>query len=80
MHTFVHEDVREFIKGFRYDSHPMGMLEALVGACSTFYPDASEVKDPVVRDIQVIRLLAKMPTLAAFAYRHKLGMPLIYPR
>jgi citrate synthase len=79
MHTFVHEDVREFIKGFRYDAHPMGMLEALVGALSTFFPEANQVKDPVIRDIQVIRLLAKMPTLAAFAYRHRLGMPLVYP-
>jgi citrate synthase len=79
MHTFVHEDVREFIKGFRYDAHPMGMLEALVGALSTFFPEAGQVKDPVLREIQVDRLLAKMPTLAAFAYRHKLGMPFIYP-
>ena len=79
MHTFVHEDIREFIKGFRYDAHPMGMLEALVGALSTFFPEASQVKDPVLREIQVDRLLAKMPTLAAFAYRHRLGMPLVYP-
>ncbi len=79
IHTFVHENVKEFIQGFRYDAHPMGMLLASVGALSTFYPEASAIKDPESRYIQVIRLLAKMPTLAAFAYRHNRGMPYVYP-
>jgi citrate synthase len=78
-HTFVHENVKEFMQGFRYDAHPMGMLEASVGALSTFYPEAASIKDPEARYIQVIRLLAKMPTLAAFAYRHNRGMPYVYP-
>ncbi len=78
-HTFVHENVKEFMQGFRYDAHPMGMLLASVGALSTFYPEASAIKDQEARYIQVIRLLAKMPTLAAFAYRHNRGMPYVYP-
>jgi citrate synthase len=79
IHTFVHENVKEFMQGFRYDAHPMGMLLASVGALSTFYPEASAIKDPESRSIQVIRLLAKMPTLAAFSYRHNRGMPYVYP-
>jgi citrate synthase len=79
IHTFVHENVKEFMQGFRYDAHPMGMLLASVGALSTFYPEASAIKDPDARYIQVIRLLAKMPTLAAFSYRHNRGMPYVYP-
>ncbi|HLI59268.1 MAG TPA: citrate synthase [Solirubrobacteraceae bacterium] len=79
IHTFVHENVKEFMQGFRYDAHPMGMLLASVGALSTFYPEAANIKDPEARYIQVIRLLAKMPTLAAFAYRHNRGMPYVYP-
>jgi citrate synthase len=79
IHTFVHENVKEFMQGFRYDAHPMGMLLASVGALSTFYPEASAIKDPDSRYIQVIRLLAKMPTLAAFSYRHNRGMPYVYP-
>ena len=79
IHTFVHENVKEFMQGFRYDAHPMGMLLASVGALSTFYPEASDIKDPESRYIQVIRLLAKMPTLAAFSYRHNRGMPYVYP-
>src|ERR1039457_1075723 len=63
----------------RYDAHPMGMLLASVGALSTFYPEAAAIKDPETRYIQVIRLLAKMPTLAAFSYRHNRGMPYVYP-
>jgi citrate synthase len=65
--------------GFRYDAHPMGMLLASVGALSTFYPEARNIKDPDCRYIQVIRLLAKMPTLAAFAFRHNQGKPYVYP-
>jgi citrate synthase len=79
IHTFVHENVKEFIQGFRYDAHPMGMLLASVGALSTFYPEASKIKDAELRYAQIIRLLAKMPTLAAFAYRHNRGMPYVYP-
>ncbi len=79
IHTFVHENVKEFMAGFRHDAHPMGMLVGSVGALSTFYPDANEIEDPENRAIQTIRLLAKMPTLAAFAYRHTQGMPYVYP-
>ncbi len=79
IHTFVHENVKEFMQGFRYDAHPMGMLLASVGALSTFYPEANQIKNAQVRYEQIIRLLAKMPTLAAFAYRHNRGMPYVYP-
>jgi citrate synthase len=79
IHTFVHENVKQFIQGFRHDAHPMGMLLGSVGALSTFYPDANDIKDPENRLIQTIRLIAKMPTLAAFAYRHTLGQPYNYP-
>jgi citrate synthase len=78
-HTFVHENVKEFITGFRHDAHPMGMLLGSIGALSTFYPDANNISDPENRMIQTIRLIAKMPTLAAFAYRHTRGMPYVYP-
>src|SRR3981081_3900548 len=79
IHTFVHENVKGFMQGFRYDANPMGMLVASVGARSTFYPDANQIHDEAVRDMQIIRLLAKMPTLAAFAYRHNVGQPYVYP-
>jgi citrate synthase len=79
IHTFVHENVKSFIQGFRHDAHPMGMLLGAVGALSTFYPDASRIHDEESRAIQTIRLIAKMPTLAAFSYRHNLGMPYVYP-
>jgi citrate synthase len=79
IHTFVHENVKEFMQGFRYDAHPMGMLLASVGALSTFYPEANAIKDEQSRYMQVIRLIAKMPTLAAFSYRHNRGMPYVYP-
>jgi hypothetical protein len=75
----VHENVKEFMQGFRYDAHPMGMLLASVGALSTFYPEANQIKNAQLRYEQIIRLLAKMPTLAAFAYRHNRGMPYVYP-
>jgi citrate synthase len=78
-HTFVHENIKEFMQGFRYDAHPMGMLLASVGALSTFYPEASQIKDEHLRYIQMIRMIAKMPTLAAFSYRHNRGMPYVYP-
>jgi citrate synthase len=79
IHTFVHENIKEFMQGFRYDAHPMGMLLASVGALSTFYPEAASIKDEEIRHIQIIRLIAKMPTLAAFSYRHNKGMPYVYP-
>jgi citrate synthase len=79
IHTFVHENVKDFMKGFRHDAHPMGMLLGSVGALSTFYPDANQIRDPANRHLQTIRLIAKMPTLAAFAYRHTQGMPYVYP-
>ena len=79
IHTFVHENVKKFMEGYRYDAHPMGMLCSSVGALSTFYPDASQIKDADIRYSHVIRLIAKMPTLAAFAYRHNMGQPYVYP-
>jgi citrate synthase len=79
IHTFVHENVKSFMQGFRYDAHPMGMLLASTGALSTFYPDANKIKDEEVRYLQIIRLLAKMPTLAAFSFRHNMGQPYVYP-
>ena len=79
IHTFVHENVKDFMQGFRYDAHPMGMLLAGTGALSTFYPEATNIQDEELRNLQVIRLLAKVPTLAAFAYRHSMGQPYVYP-
>ncbi len=79
IHTFVHENIKSFIQGFRHDAHPMGVLLGSVGALSTFYPEANEIKDRENRYIQTIRLIAKMPTLAAFAFRHSHGQPYSYP-
>ena len=79
-HTFVHENVRKLMEGFRYDAHPMGMLQSGVAALSTFYPESKEIEDAENRRRQIIRLIAKMPTLGAFAYRHSQGMPFVYPR
>jgi citrate synthase len=79
IHTYVHENVKEFLDGFRYDAHPMGMLQASVGALSTFYPGAKHIKEEEERRMATIRLIAKVPTLAAFAYRHNLGLPYVYP-
>ena len=79
IHTFVHENVKGFMQGFRHDAHPMGMLLGAVGALSTFYPDAKDIQDEQSRKIQTIRLIAKMPTLAAFAFRHSRGQPYVYP-
>ena len=78
-HTFVHENIKKFVEGFRYDAHPMGMLLATVGALSTFYPDAKRIDDEIERHMAAVRLIAKVPTLAAFAYRHNLGLPYVYP-
>jgi citrate synthase len=78
-HTMVHENIKELMQGFRYDAHPMGMLVSTVGALSTFYPDAKSIHDPLSRRLQIHRLVAKIPTLAAFAYRHSMGLPYVYP-
>jgi citrate synthase len=78
-HTFVHEDLKHLFEGFRYDAHPMGMLLAGVGALSTFYPDAKQIGDPEERYMAAVRLIAKVPTLAAFSYRHNMGLPYVYP-
>ncbi len=78
-HTFVHENVKELMAGFRYDAHPMGMLASMVAALSTFYPTSKQVRDPQERERHVTRLIAKIPTLAAFAYRHSTGLPYVYP-
>ena len=78
-HTLVHENIKKLIDGFHHDAHPMGTLVGTVGALSTFYPGAKNVHDEVCRQKQVWRLIAKMPTLAAFAYRHSCGLPYVYP-
>ena len=79
MHTFLHENVKRLMEGFRYDAHPMGMLVSMLGALSTFYPEASRVEDAEVRMHQVVRLIAKVPTIAAWSYRHSKGLPYVYP-
>ncbi|MEN3358328.1 MAG: citrate synthase [Mycobacteriales bacterium] len=78
-HTFVHENVKKFVDGFHHDAHPMGILEGTLGALSTFYPEAKDFADPRNRRLQMARLIAKMPTLAAFAFRHSRGRPYVYP-
>jgi citrate synthase len=79
-HTFIHENVRKrFMEGFHYDAHPMGMLVSALAALSTFYLEAKDIQDREVRDKQIVRLIAKMPTLAACAYRFGVGMPFVYP-
>ena len=78
-HTYVHENIKDFMSGFRHDASPMGMLLASVGALSTFYPEAVDVGDEEQRHISAVRMIAKMPTLAAFAYRRSLGLPYVYP-
>jgi citrate synthase len=78
-HTVVHENVKQFMEGFRYDAHPMGMFISTVAALSTYYPEAKAVRDPAVRHKQICRLIAKAPTIAAFSYRHCQGYPYNYP-
>src|SRR6202046_1017729 len=78
-HTFIHESIKKFLDGFHYDAHPMGMLISTIAALSTFYPDAKDIFNPESRLKQTYRLIGKMPTVAAFAYRHCLGMPFAYP-
>jgi len=78
-HTFIHENIKKFIDGFRHDAHPMGILMSTVAALSTFYPEAKRITDPLARRKQIVRLIAKLPTIAAFAYRHAVGLPYSYP-
>ncbi len=78
-HTYIHKNINKLLGGFRYDAHSMGMVISSVAALSTFYPEAKEIHDPDQRWNQIIRLIAKMPTLAAFSYRHHRGLPFIYP-
>jgi len=78
-HTFIHENIKKFIDGFRHDAHPMGILMSTVAALSTFYPEAKKFTEKATRRKQIIRLIAKMPTIAAFAYRHAAGLPYAYP-
>jgi citrate synthase len=80
LHTYVHTNVQKFLEGFRYDAHPMGMLLGAVGALSTFYPDAKDIGDPENRHLQRVRLIAKVPTIAAFIFRHSRGLPYVLPR
>ncbi len=80
LHTYVHESVTKFLDGFRYDAHPMGMLLGTMGALSTFYPDAKNIADPENRYLQRVRLMAKMPTIAAYIFRHSHGLPYVLPR
>jgi len=79
-HTYVHTNIIKFLEGFRYDAHPMGMLLGVVGALSTFYPDAKNIHDPANRYLQRVRLMAKIPTIAAFLFRHSRGLPYEFPR
>ena len=78
-HTYVHENMRKFLEGFRYDAHPMAMLNSSVAGLAAFYPSARNILDPTERNISIVRLLAKTPTIAAFSYRHVKGLPFVYP-
>ncbi len=79
LHTMIHENIKKFMDGFHHDAHPMGMMVSTVAALSTFYPEAKNIRDPEVRHVQILRLLGKMPTIAAYCYRHSLGLPYVYP-
>jgi citrate synthase len=79
LHTMLHENIKKFLEGFRYDAHPMGMFLSTVGALSTFYPDAKTIFDPQSRRMQMIRAIAKVPGIAAYAYRHNIGRPFVMP-
>src|SRR5256714_2046519 len=78
-HTYVHENMRKFLEGFRYDAHPMAMLNSSIAGLAAFYPSARNIFDETERNISIIRLLAKTPTIAAFSYRHVKGLPFVYP-
>jgi citrate synthase len=79
LHTMVHENIKKLMEGFQYDAHPMGIFLSTVGALSTFYPDARQIHDKESRRHQTVRLIAKVPTIAAYAYRHSIGRPYVYP-
>jgi citrate synthase len=78
-HTMLHENLKKVMEGFHYDAHPMGMLVSTLAALSTYYPEAKNVQDPAVRRLQILRLIGKVPTIAAYAYRHSLGLTYVYP-
>src|SRR6267143_3276844 len=78
-HTYIHESIKKFLDGFHYDAHPMGMTISTIAALSTFYHDAKDIFSAESRKKQTYRLIGKMPTIAAFSYRHTLGMPFVYP-
>ena len=78
-HVILHENIKKFMEGFRYDAHPMGIFLSTVGALSTFYPKAKQIGDPASRRRQALRLIAKVPSIAAYAYRHSVGKPYVYP-
>jgi citrate synthase len=78
-HTLIHENIKKFMDGFNYDAHPMGMLVSTLAALSTFYPDSKNLFDAEARKLQIYRLIGKIPTIAAFAFRHHLGQPYVYP-
>jgi citrate synthase len=78
-HTYTHENLKKIMDGFHHDAHPMGMFVSMVAALSTFYPEARQIQDPEIRQKQIVRLIAKVPTIAAFAYRHSVGLPFVYP-
>lgn len=78
-HTLIHENIKKFMDGFNYDAHPMGMLISTIGALSTFYPESRKIHDAETRKLQIYRLIGKIPTLAAYSYRHSLGLPYVYP-
>src|SRR6185437_5526865 len=80
MHTMVHEQMTRFYTGFRRDAHPMAVMVGVVGALSAFYHDSIDIKDPQQREMASIRMIAKMPTIAAMAYKYSIGQPFIYPR
>jgi citrate synthase len=79
MHTMLHENIKKLMDGYQYDAHPMGIFLSTVGALSTIYPDAKQVHDEDIRRLQILRLIAKVPSIAAYAYRHSIGRPYIYP-
>ncbi|MCC7385109.1 MAG: citrate synthase [Deltaproteobacteria bacterium] len=79
IHTYVHENIRHFINGFRYDAHPMSVFVSTVAALSSFYPNAKDTEDKAQREMEIVRLIAKMPTIAAWSYRHRVGLPYVYP-
>jgi citrate synthase len=78
-HTLLHENIKKVLEGFHYDAHPMAVLASTVAALSTLYPEARNIQDPKVRHLEICRLIGKMPTIAAYAYRHSLGLPYVYP-